>query len=384
MRRGASPHSTRPRRVVVGCGSYARRMRVILTDLDGSTFERGIEGGRWTEHGTGDVLDVSALVSCPGLVDGHAHLAHDGIAGLVPGDPAAIAERAFAAISAGVHLVFDKGSCDTAVLTLADRPPTERPHVQAAGRMVAGPSGYFPGFAVETGEAGLASVVRAAAAASGGWVKIVGDWPRKGIGPVANFGEEALGEAVGVAHAAGAKVAVHTMAPEVASMAVRAGVDSIEHGLYLTDDDVEMLGARGGMWVPTVLRMEAVVAQFGSQRTAGRVVSEGLDRVRSLLPTAQAAGVTVLAGTDLIRSTADVAEEAIRLVDYGLTPTQAVRAACIDPWIAAGLTADFEPGADADLVGFPRHPAEDITALRHPAAVMRHGRLLLDPRAVTA
>lgn len=355
-------------------------MRVILTDLDGTTVERGVERGRWIEHGTGDVLDVSGLVSVPGLVDGHAHLAHADVANLVPGEPTAIVDRAFAAISAGVHLVFDKGSSDAAVLTLSDRPPTERPHLQAAGRIVAGEFGYFPGFAVETDEAGLADVVRAAAAESAGWVKIVGDWPRKGIGPVANFSEEALGVAVRVAHAAGAKVAVHTMAPDVASIAVRAGVDSIEHGLYLTDDDVRALGARAGMWVPTVLRMEAVVAQFGLERTAGKIVSEGLDRVRSLLPSAQAAGVTVLAGTDLILATADVSEEAIRLVEYGLTAAQAVRALCIDPWGAAGLAARFEPGAEADLVGFSRHPAEDITLLRHPTVVMRSGRLLVDPR----
>jgi imidazolonepropionase-like amidohydrolase len=355
-------------------------MRVILTDLDGTTVERGVDHGRWTELGSGDVLDLSGLVSCPGLVDGHAHLAHADVETLGPGDAAAIADRAFAAIAAGVHLVFDKGSSDAAVLSLVERPATDRPHLQAAGRMVASHAGYFPGFAVETDEAGLADVVRAAAGESAGWVKIVGDWPRKGIGPVANFSEEALGVAVRVAHDAGARVAVHTMAPDVASTAVRAGVDSIEHGLYLTDADVRALGARGGMWVPTVLRMEAVVAQFGHERTAGRVVSEGLDRVRSLLPYAQAAGVTVLAGTDLIMPTAQVAEEAIRLVDYGLTADQAVRAACVDPWGAAGLTTGFEPGADADLVGFGRHPAEDIAVLRHPAVVMRAGRLLVDPR----
>ena len=355
-------------------------MRVILTDLDGTSVERGVEDGRWVAQGEGDVVDLSGLVSCPGLVDGHAHLAHADVANLVPGDPAEIAERAFAAVSAGVHLVFDKGSCDAAVLTLTERPLTERPHLQAAGRIVAGPAGYFPGFAVETDEAGLANVIRAAAEESAGWVKIIGDWPRKGIGPVANFSEEALGAAVRVAHAGGAKVAVHTMAPDVASIAVRAGVDSIEHGLYLTDDDIRALGARAGVWVPTVLRMEAVVAQFGPERTAGRIVSEGLDRVRSLLPAAQAAGVRVLTGTDLILATAHVAEEAIRLVDYGLTAAQAVQATCIDPWRAAGLPGGFEPGAAADLVAFRGDPTEDVTLLRRPGAVMRGGRWLLDPR----
>jgi imidazolonepropionase-like amidohydrolase len=354
-------------------------MRVILTDLAGSTFERGIAAGRWTESGDGPVLDLSAAVCLPGLADGHAHLAHDDMSNLPPGDPAEIAARAFRAIEGGVFLVFDKGSCDTAVLTLIDRPPTERPHLEAAGRIVAGLDGYFPGFAVEVDDAGLTEAVRVAAAESAGWVKVVGDWPRKGRGPVANFGEDALAEAVRTAHTAGARVAIHTMAPDVASMAVRAGVDSIEHGLYLTDDDVRALGARGGMWVPTVLRMEAVVAQFGPERTAGRIVAAGLDRVRALLPTAQARGVKVLAGTDLVVASHRVAEEAARLVDYGLSAIQAVAAVSGAAWDAAGLDTGFAPGTSADVVAFTADPREDIQALLDPTVVMRAGRILRGP-----
>lgn len=354
-------------------------MRVILTDLDGATFERGIEDGRWTSEGRGDVLDLSRFVALPGLADGHAHLAHDDMHHLVPGVPDEIAGRAFQAVEAGVFLVFDKGSSDAAVLTLTDRPPTERPHVQAAGRIVAGPDGYFPDFAVEVDDDGLVAAVRAAAAESAGWVKLIGDWPRKGVGPVPNFSEAALAAAVRTAHAAGARVAVHTMAPAVASMAVRAGVDSIEHGLYLTDDDIRLLGARSGMWVPTVLRMEAVVAQFGPERTAGKVVAAGLDRVRSLLPGAQAAGVTVLAGTDLVVPTHRVGEEAVRLVDYGLTPAQAVAAVATDAWIAGGLTTGFQAGTPADLVAFAGDPRDDVTQLLSPVTAFRAGRLVRSP-----
>src|SRR5690606_37931905 len=150
-------------------------------------------------------------------------------------------------------------------------------------------------------------------------------------------------------------------------------IDSIEHGLYLTDDDIRALGARQGMWVPTILRIEAVVAQFGLDRTAGKMVSAGLDRVQSLLPSAQAAGVTVLAGTDLVVGSECVADEAIRLVDYGLSPSQAVRAVATDPWRAAGLASGFAPGSPADLVAFSSDPRHDITVLRRPTAVMRAG-----------
>jgi len=354
-------------------------MRLILTGLDGVTTERGIEGESWSEPSDGDVIDLSTATSLPGLADGHAHLAHDDMVHLVPGETEAIARRAFRAVEAGVFLVFDKGSCDTAVLTLTDRPPVARPHLEAAGRMIAGDAGYFPGFAVEVDDAGLAAAVRAGAVGSAGWVKIVGDWPRKGIGPVANFGEAALAGAVRVAHEVGVRVAIHTMARDVASIAVRAGVDSIEHGLYLTDHDVRSLGARSGMWVPTVLRMEAVIAQFGPERTAGRVVAEGLDRVRSLLPAAQAAGVRVLAGTDLAIPSHRVADEAIRLVEYGLSPEQALRALSTDAWASAGISSAFDPGSPADLVAFARDPREDMTTLRDPVAVIRAGRFLRVP-----
>lgn len=351
-------------------------MRVSLTTLDGSTIDLGVEDGRWTDAPDGETHDLSGLYAIAGLVDGHSHLAHPDMNELSPGDAAAVAHRAFAAVEAGVFLVFDKGSCDTVVLSLRDEPPSARPHLQAAGRIIAGPVGYFPGYARETDEEGLAAAVRQGAAESAGWVKIVGDWPRKGVGPAPNFGEEALATAVRVAHAADCRVAIHTMAPDVASMAVRAGVDSIEHGLYLTDDDIRMLGDRRGVWVPTVMRMEAVVAQFGLERTAGRVVSEGLDRVRSLLPGAQDAGVVVLAGTDLTVPTARVAEEAIRLIDYGLTAEQAVEAVTTAGRRTAGLGDPFLPGSSADVVAFDRDPRDDPTVLLAPTFVMRAGTVL--------
>lgn len=348
-------------------------MRVVMRDLDGAVLERGVDRGRWTDAAGGPVLDLSSSWCVPGLVDAHAHLSQDDMTDLSTGDPGAIAERAFAAVERGVFVVFDKGWCDAGVLTVTDRPPSERPHLEAAGRMVAGPHGYFPGFAIETDSEGLAEAVRSTAADSGGWVKLVGDWPQKGRGPVVNFGEEALAAAVDVAHAAGCRVAIHTMADDTPSMAVRAGVDSIEHGLYLTDGDVRLLGSRKGMWVPTVLQMETVRDQFGPERTAGRVIAAGLDRVASLLPMARAAGVTVLTGTDLAVPTSRVAEEALRLVALGLDTVDAVWAATVAGREAMGLPPGFELGEPADVVAFDRDPLADVSVLAEPVAVVRAG-----------
>jgi imidazolonepropionase-like amidohydrolase len=86
-----------------------------------------------------------------------------------------------------------------------------------------------------------------------------------------------------------------------------------------------------------------------------------------------------LAGTDLTIPSARVAEEAIRLVDYGLSPGQALRAVSTDAWRAAGLGVGFVPGDAADLVSFASDPREDINALCRPTVVIRAGKVLRMP-----
>ncbi len=286
--------------------------------------------------------------------------------------------RAFACVKGGVFLGLEKGWCDEVVLSILDDPREVRPDLQAAGRMITTTGGYYPGFGNEVDDAELAAAVGAAARRSGGWVKIVGDWPRKGRGALANFSEDALRAAVAVAHEGGARVAVHTMARDVPSMAVRAGVDSIEHGLFLTEDDLEMLGSRGGAWVPTVVNVEAVIDQIGVDSSGGRLLTEGLDRVRQLLPGAGAAGVSVLAGSDLSVPHGRIGEEVVRLVQFGLDPAEAMDAASKNAYRYAGVETGFRPGLPADLVSFAADPRDEIETLLAPVLVIRNGLVLAD------
>lgn len=330
-------------------------------------------GGIWTlpERGGDPELGVGWW-ALPGLADAHAHLAADSLV-IAAGEPAAIRHRAFACLDNGTFLVIDKGWGDDVVLaTLTDLPPTERPDFQGAGGIIRVEGGYYPDFGRETDPAGLGKVVAEAAVEGRGWVKLIGDWPRKGQGPLANFDEAALALAVEVAHAGKARVAIHTMAPDVASMAARAGVDSIEHGLFLTADDLESLGARGGAWVPTVLAMEAVVAQLGAGSSGGRLISQGLDNVAALLRSVPD-GLAVLAGTDLAVGSAEVAREVEALIRLGLDPVRAVRAASESVRSLAGLPAGFQVGQPADAVFFEGDPFEDPSVLGRPTAVMRAG-----------
>jgi len=350
---------------------------VTLRSPDGETVVRDAVDGTWAEpSGELEVELGDGLWALPGLIDAHAHLASAEL-NYQPGVLDEAVERARASLRAGVTLILDKGwTDDVAIQVIKAVPREERAEIEAAARIIASPGGYYPEFALEVEPDDLASAVVDQARAGAGWVKIAGDWPRRGIGPVANFDEEHLRIAVEAAASMGSKVAIHTMAPEVPSAAVAAGVQSIEHGLFLEESDLARLGERGGMWVPTVLRCEAVLAQLGAASSGGKLFTDGLARVRRLLPMAVEAGVSVLAGTDLVGPPAVVAAEAMRLRDYGLSAPQVVAAVSRSAFLATGRAASFEVGAPAEAVLFAENPVETLDVLRYPSHVIRLGRVV--------
>lgn len=326
--------------------------------------------------GTVEKTIGEGMWALPGLVDAHSHLASAHLA-YEPGDFDGAIERATESLTAGVTLLLDKGwSDDTTIRVIDALEPDQRPEIEAAARVVAVDGGYFPGFAHEIDPEDISAAAGREARAGRGWVKVIGDWPRKGIGPVANFDEDQLRRAVIAAREGGARVAIHTMARDVPSMAVSAGVQSIEHGLFLTGDDLSVLGERGGIWVPTLLRVEAIVAQLGEASSGGRLLMEGLANVRSKLPMAVEAGVHVLAGTDLVGTPANVAAEAARLGDYGLSNRQVVEAVSRAGFVVTGRDPDFAPGTPADAVLFDEDPVRELGVLARPSQVIRLGRVL--------
>lgn len=319
----------------------------------------------------------NGLFAVPGLVDAHAHFAapigQDWKSDTFDDAMA----RSGAAVRAGVLLALDKGwsNLDT-IKIIEEIAPQHRPEIEAAGIINAVEGGYWPDFARELTDQTFDAGIRQSIGDGAGWVKLIGDWPRKGQGPVANFDEDQLRRAVELASASGSKVAIHTMAREAPSMAVRAGVHSIEHGLFLNRDDLDLLGSRNGMWVPTILRMEAVVEQLGESSTGGRLILEGLENVRRLMPEAAEAGVQLLAGTDVTVGAHDVALEALKMHEYGLLADKVLSSVSLSGYEATGRSADFAPGSPADAVFFATNPLEGLEVLRHPEIVMRLGRVL--------
>jgi imidazolonepropionase-like amidohydrolase len=303
----------------------------------------------------------------PGLVDVHAHLALHSPAG----DQAPSTERARASarahLDAGVLAVREPGSLDYSSRDLGT--DAGLPRIITAGRFLAPPGRYFPGLAREVTDEALPDAALEELAASGAWVKVIGDSPLPGPDLTATFRTDAVAETVRRVHEAGGKVAIHCAIPQVIQAALDAGVDSLEHASFLQADQVPALAASRTAWVPT-RSINSVFRQVLPPATGAL-----FDRQAEVLCAAADAGVTVLAGTDAGVGPHGMVREEIRLLrEAGLSSGTALGAGS---WTARrwlGLPG-LEPAAPADLVAYREDPRERPDILAQPAVVILHGVL---------
>jgi imidazolonepropionase-like amidohydrolase len=354
---------------------------VTIRTPEDATYPIAIDGTRFVVP-SDDVtteIDTSRLWALPGLADAHAHLTMNSVNDIrgidVESMLANISRNTWAHVDNGVLLILDKGGDSDITLVTLDHDADLRPDAYIAAGVIHPAAGYMPGFGDEVEPDDLVEFVRTKAVLRGGWVKIAADWPRRGVGPVTNYPFETLKEAVDVVHQAGARVAVHTMA-YAASDAVAAGVDSIEHGPFLTQDDLAALGARGGAWVPTLLNMQSSIDMLGPDSSGGKILTRGLDVMRETLPLAEDLGVVVLAGTDMAVPHGQVAQEAIRLKEFGLTDKAATQATSTSAYTYVGRPNSIAPGGTADVVFFAQNPFEDVATLLRPELIIHRGKVI--------
>lgn len=328
--------------------------------LDGAQADRVVAG-------TGDPVELPGRYALAGFVDAHAHPTvatdEDGPY-LADGEYGGARLDDYAA--GGVTVIRDAGGLSPVTVGFARATSDRRPVVTAAGRFLAPPNRYFPRMYAPVAPGELTAAVQAEVAAGAAWVKIIGDFPEWGDNGrvpdsmAATYDIDTLRGAVEAAHAAGARVAVHSNLPD--SGLVRIGADSIEHGTALGHAELDALGARGGAWTPT---MCAVLGNRDSADPAARArAGEQRERLRDCLPYAVARGVRVLAGTDIVGT---IPEEIALLAGHGLTVTQAIAAA----GSAAREFLGIHP--EGDIVTYDRDPREDPAVLATPAAVVVRG-----------
>lgn len=312
----------------------------------------------------------------PGLVDCHAHLALHSPLGN-DGPPAEqVRASARAHLDAGVLLVREPGSPNYASRDLDASEGL--PRVLTAGRFLAPPGRYFPGLALEVAPDRLPDAVAEEARHGTGWVKVIVDFagPRQRIQP--NWDAKTLRAAAQAAHATGARIAGHAACPAAIEAAVRAGIDSIEHGTGLTLDLVDALVEHGTALVPTMLindRFVSGMAQLAGNEAAEDVAAWAATQPRAVAAAA-AAGVTVLAGTDAgMVPHGLITHEIDRLLAAGIPPQRAVGAASWDARHYLGLPGVVE-GAPADLAVFDADPRSEPETLTRPVLRMVEGRLI--------
>src|SRR6478735_4195218 len=291
---------------------------------DGQSTEWWIVDGTLSAEPVKDaqtVFDGGWIV--PGLVDAHCHVGL-GQRGAVELDEAiaqAETER-----DVGALLLRDAGS-PTDTRSFDDR--HELPRIIRAGRHLARPKRYQRGFAIELED----------------------EWQLP----------DALEAAIDAAHANGARVTAHVFSEDALPGLIRAGIDCIEHGTGLTEDTVDMMVAYGTALVPTVINIEnfpgiaaAAASRYPRYERHMRALHE---TCAARIGAAREAGVPIYAGSDAGSAVAHgrIADEGEALKGIGMTPTEALGAACWDArrWLRRPA---LEHGASADLVCYADDP----------------------------
>jgi imidazolonepropionase-like amidohydrolase len=193
--------------------------------------------------------------------------------------------------------------------------------------------------------------------------------------------QEELNALIDEAHALRRKVAAHCHGSEAAKRAIRAGVDSLEHGSFFDDETLDMMVARGTYFVPTLM------AIVGEQERIARGVyfppailakANAADAAaHQTFQRALAKGVKIGLGTDAaVYPHGRNAEEFGQMVKLGMKPASALKSATSNDAQLLGMTekiGTLETGKLADVVAVPGDPLQDIHATEHVKFVMKEG-----------
>ena len=197
---------------------------------------------------------------------------------------------------------------------------------------------------------------------------------------------EELSAIISEAHKWNRKVAAHCHGDTAARLAIAAGVDSIEHGSFLTEDTLKQMKAKGVYLVPTRLaiywvmkQVDTFPPQIAAKARAAAAAHEKMFR------TALRVGVPIAFGTDSGVSPHGMnALEFSLMTDLGMSPAAALEAGTRDAARLLGIdndTGTLERGKAADIVAVPGNVLEDIHATEHPTFVMRGGRIVVQKTA---
>ncbi len=183
------------------------------------------------------------------------------------------------------------------------------------------------------------------------------------------------------AHALRRKTAAHAHGAEAAKRAIRAGIDSIEHGSFLDDEALDMMKAHGTYLVPTLMAIQGLQEHFASGQyvppTIAAKAHAATDAIHSTFQRALAKGVKIGLGTDAgVYPHGRNPEEFHQMVDLGMKPIDALKAGTSSDAELLGLAdkiGSLEAGKLADVVAVPGDPLQNIRVTEKVFFVMKEG-----------
>ncbi len=406
---------------IVHCG----RVLVVPGEAPREAVSLLIEGGRIVELQDGYVSAPDAAVAVidlrdhfvlPGLIDAHTHITDQytrdvRLRRVTETD----ADRAIRAtiyarrtLRAGFTTIRDLGSSGDAVFALRDaiaRGDIPGPRILVAGEPISPTGGHSdetlgyrddlfdvpgPVEGIADGVAACRQAVRAQVKRGADVIKLTatgGVLSNTQAGVEQQFFDDELVAIVTTAHQLGRRVAAHAHGAGGIAAALRAGVDSIEHGTYLDDTCIELFLRTGAFLVPTIHAGKWVARQaeeegFFPPPVRLKAAAVG-PKIQDSVARAHRAGVRIAFGTDCgVGEHGSNADEFVYLVEAGLTPQEAIVAATVNAAELCGLTGEIgtlEAGHRADVVAVAGDPLADVGVLRHVRFVMANGRVEVRP-----
>ena len=353
------------------------------------------------------IIDLSQSTVLPGLIDCHTHLTmtprDSGPAGLhlsYPRQALTGARNARVTLEAGFTTVRNVGASGYSDIALRDAikegdVPGPRMLVSGPPLSITGGHGdenfLAPQFdwssdGVADGVDGVTKKVRENIKYGADVIKFMatGGVLSEGDNPaLAQYSPEEMKAIVDTAHGLGRKVAAHAHGAGGIKYAVLAGVDSIEHGSYINDEDIALMKERGTYLVPTVYLEDWLIENVQLLGLTPNMI----EKAKLVLPIAQQnlshafkSGVKVAFGTDAAVYPHGLnAHEFGKMVEMGMSPLQAIQAATLNAsdligW--ADRVGTLEPRKFADIIAVQGDPLTNVGVLENVQFVMKGGEVV--------